>query len=222
MVEVTEDTVDHRMKRLLYAAGVSAAMFWAMSLGTASHSGLAAWDGTISRFFTEHRSDVVVSVARWITSFGVVGVLLPAAVLAGIVIFLVTRSISLAATPWVSVQVTAALVSALKRHYATARPPLTDQLVIVRNPAFPSGHAADTAALVVSVAAIVGVVLVHSRAGRRLVYGGAAVAAATMGTTRLVLNVHWFSDVIGGACLGFSVAAVTAAGGLFVTSRHRQ
>lgn len=222
MCRVTEDTADNPVKGLVFAAGLSLVLFWAMSLGTASHSGLASWDGAIIRFFTEHSSDPVVSAARQITSFGVVGVLLPAAVIGGIAILLATRSAVLAAAPWVSVQVTSGLVSTLKRHFGTPRPPLADQVIVVRSPAFPSGHAADTVALVVSVALIIGVVLMNSKTRRRLVYCAAAVAGAVMGATRLILNVHWFSDVIGGVCLGFSVAALCVAGGLFVTSGHRQ
>lgn len=210
------------VKRLLTAAGLSMVLFWAISLGTTSHTGLAAWDGAISRFFTEHRSGTVVSIARHITSIGVVGVLLPAAVVAGTAIFVGTRSLALAVAPWVSVQVTSVLVSAFKRHYDTPRPPIAVQAIVVRNPAFPSGHAADTVALLASVALVAGIVVVRARRHRLTVVLGATIAGVTMGATRLILNVHWLSDVVGGACLGFSVAAVCVAGGLFISSDHRQ
>lgn len=219
---MTRGTAVDYAKKLLVAAGFSTALFWAMSLGTISHSGLAAWDSSISRFFVDHQSEFVVSVAQWITSLGVVGVLLPTAFIAGAGIFLTTRSVALAIVPLVSVQVTAVMVSALKQHYGTVRPSTPDQIVQVLSPAFPSGHAANTVALVTSVALVVGVVLEKSRGGRRLVFFASAICGAVMGATRIVLNVHWLSDVVGGICLGFTVAAVCVAGGLFVATGHRQ
>lgn len=203
-------------------AGIGVLVFWLVSLGTAAHRGLAAWDEPVWRFFSSHRSDQLISLARHITSLGVVGVLLPTSVAMGAVLFLWRRSLVLAVIPWVSVQVTALLVSDLKRHFGTARPPLADQVVVVLNPAFPSGHAADTVALLAAVAIIVCSAPGLTRTWRRVVIGVAVALGATMGATRLILNVHWLSDVIGGSCLGLAVASLVALGGISLTQKHQQ
>lgn len=100
-----------------------------------------------------------------------------------------------------------------KKLFGGDRPLLVDvpvgrRLVTVpTSPSFPSGHAASAAAFAA------GVALESPRAG-------AAVApfAAAVAFSRLHVGVHWLSDVLGGAALGATVAAV---GKLVVPARPR-
>ncbi len=85
---------------------------------------------------------------------------------------------------------------------ATERPRPTPDLirVIESGPgtSFPSGHAADAAALAIVVAHVV-----TPRAGRRAaVAGGLAVLVAASGISRVYLGAHWPTDVIGGYLAG--------------------
>lgn len=202
-------------------AGVSTLLFWVMSLGTVNRRGLAAWDEPVWRFLSSHQSEMVITVARQVTSLGVVRVLLPAAVLAGVAIYVATRSVVTAAAPWVAVQVTAILVSFFKRYFDTPRPPVSSQILIVNNPAFPSGHAANTVALLAAVAVITCRRIVRSEAGRTWVVWSAVAAGVAMGASRLILNVHWLSDVVGGTCLGVAVGVSCAVGGISASANHQ-
>ena len=78
---------------------------------------------------------------------------------------------------------------------------------------FPSGH--TTAAF----AAFAGFALIFGRERparvQAVFMGVAAGAAAAVGATRVLLDVHWLTDVIAGAALGlawFAVSAITAVG----------
>jgi len=109
------------------------------------------------------------------------------------------------------------IVAVLKRATDIVRPPLELQVVQVRNPSFPSGHTANTTALIVSVVLVVWCVAEFSRRTKMWVSIGGAVIVTAMGLTRLVLNVHWLSDVLAGWCIGAAVGlAVT---GLLLAAR---
>jgi undecaprenyl-diphosphatase len=77
-----------------------------------------------------------------------------------------------------------------------------------RTYSFPSGHAATSAAVMVS--------LCYVLARERMISWPTAIVIGgsvplIVGLTRLYLNVHWFTDVIGGWTVGLFVAAICAA-----------
>ncbi|MBS1846657.1 MAG: phosphatase PAP2 family protein [Actinobacteria bacterium] len=63
---------------------------------------------------------------------------------------------------------------------------------------FPSGHATGSMAVLVALA---GMLVLRERCGR-WIYAVAVVAAICVAVSRLILAVHWFSDVATGAVLG--------------------
>jgi len=75
-------------------------------------------------------------------------------------------------------------------------------------PSFPSGHTTAAAATFAAIAIVLG------RDGsslRRMVLAGAAVAlAVAVGCSRVVLGVHWVTDVIGGLVIGWTWVALCA------------
>lgn len=80
--------------------------------------------------------------------------------------------------------------------------------VTVTTNGFPSGHTSNAAA-----AAVVAVVLCGpslGRGGRAALVVAAAVFALTIGLTRLVLLVHWPSQVLGGWLLALAVVPLLA------------
>ena len=83
----------------------------------------------------------------------------------------------------------------------------TAKLVEAYSPSFPSGHVAFYGAmfLVVALAAHYGVA---SPARRRLIGALCMLGVVVTGAARLYLQVHWFSDVLGGACLAVWAAGV--------------
>ncbi|MFC7331266.1 phosphatase PAP2 family protein [Marinactinospora rubrisoli] len=90
----------------------------------------------------------------------------------------------------------AVLVPLLKDVFDRVRP--AEQLVPMDSPAFPSGHAAFAAVLGM---ALVAVVPRH----RGWVLAGALVWTALMAWSRIYLGVHWLSDTVAGALLGWGV-----------------
>jgi len=75
-------------------------------------------------------------------------------------------------------------------------------------PSFPSGHSATAAALYAAVA----LVLARRRAPRTraLIAGAAAAVAVAVACSRVMLGVHWLSDVIAGLAFGWAWFAICA------------
>jgi undecaprenyl-diphosphatase len=137
-------------------------------------------------------------------------VLLPIAVVVGALVWVKSRSVATAIAPWLSVVVCAQIVTVLKKATDIVRPPSQFQVIQIRNPSFPSGHAANTAALIVSVVVVVWCVAEVSRRIKMWVTIGGAMVFVATGLTRIVLNVHWLSDVLAGWCVGAAVGLAIA------------
>ena len=192
-------------RRLAALIAILLASAWLVSLGIHSKTGVSSVDQSVWQFFVNHGSSQVHSIARFVTSFGVLGVQLPVAVVVGVLVWVRSCSVTAAIAPWLSVVVCGQIVSVLKKSTDIARPPVEFQVAQIRNPSFPSGHAANTTALIVSVVLVVWCATNLSRRTKMWVSIGGAVIIAAMGLTRIVLNVHWLSDVLAGWCIGAAV-----------------
>jgi undecaprenyl-diphosphatase len=131
-------------------------------------------------------------------------------VVLGSLLWVKTRSVAVAIAPWISVMVCGEIVSILKKSTNIERPPLQYQVAQIHNPSFPSGHTADTTAFVVSLLLIMWCAINVPRPVKTWVTVVGPSTFVLMGLTRIVLNVHWLSDVLAGWCIG-------AATGLAVT-----
>ena len=99
------------------------------------------------------------------------------------------------------------LVNTVKELLHRVRPtfnPIAETL----GPSFPSGHSATAAALYAAVA----LVLARRRSPRTraLLAGGAAAIAVGVACSRVMLGVHWLSDVIAGLAFGWAWFAICA------------
>lgn len=90
------------------------------------------------------------------------------------------------------------LVEFQKYELNRLRPDANPHLVHVYTLSFPSGHSANAVMTYVAMA----VLLVRDRRGRRLWVGAAIVLALLVGLSRVMLGVHWPSDVIAGWSFG--------------------
>jgi membrane-associated phospholipid phosphatase len=95
------------------------------------------------------------------------------------------------------------LVWALKAWFDRPRPDAGAAIPLPHSPSFPSGHATAGVAVVGAVAVLVSERVSGSR-GQRWVWALAAVLALGIGLSRIVLNVHYVTDVLAGWCLGLS------------------
>jgi undecaprenyl-diphosphatase len=140
-----------------------------------------------------------VAMVEW-TALGSAAVLAPAVLLgAGL---LLVRGRQLTAALVVAATASGAWVAAdAKLWVARPRPGLVDHLVQAGGYSFPSGHAANSAIVWLTLAGLVSQVE-HGRATRRYTLAAAALVVATVGASRVYLGVHWPSDVLAGWLAG--------------------
>lgn len=81
------------------------------------------------------------------------------------------------------------------------RPALVDHLVEVGSASFPSGHAANSAIIYLTITLTVLQIIPH-RPARAFVFTAAVLLVAVIGISRVYLGVHWPSDVIAGWSFG--------------------
>lgn len=90
------------------------------------------------------------------------------------------------------------LVGLQKMALGRIRPAENEHLVQVQTLSFPSGHSANTMVVYVLLA----VILVSDAASRRAAVIAAVVLSMLVGASRVLLGVHWPSDVVGGWAFG--------------------
>jgi undecaprenyl-diphosphatase len=108
------------------------------------------------------------------------------------------------------------VVQLIKVAVGRARPDLADRLVPVVSASFPSGHAANSAIVYLTLAALASQV-VRASAARAYLFGAAILLTGLIGASRVYLGVHWPSDVLA----GWSFGAVWAIGWWWVASATR-
>jgi membrane-associated phospholipid phosphatase len=114
---------------------------------------------------------------------------------------------------WIgSIALTEVVVTAMKDGYGRMRP--DGALEVTRSAAFPSGHAAAAAVTVVTLLLL----LAPPGRSRRRGTIAAVIVVALMAGSRVVLRVHWLSDVL----MGTAVGAITALLAVGVTALAQQ
>ncbi|MEG3177073.1 phosphatase PAP2 family protein [Sphingomonas sp. RB3P16] len=95
----------------------------------------------------------------------------------------------------------ALVVTAVKALVGRTRPEVTDHLVQVYNASFPSGHAANSACVYLTLALLLQPIT-DRRSVRRYIVGAAVLLVTAIGCSRVYLGVHWPSDVLAGWTFG--------------------
>jgi undecaprenyl-diphosphatase len=80
--------------------------------------------------------------------------------------------------------------------------PTLDPAAASLGPSFPSGHSSTAAAFYAAAALIIG--RHFPRRARQVVFAAAVAVAVAVAASRVLLDLHWFSDVIGGLSLGWA------------------
>lgn len=99
--------------------------------------------------------------------------------------------------------------SAVKVLVARARPMFADPVAHATGYSFPSGHATGAASLYLPLAAVA-FLLWSKRPIARLLLAVAVVVCLVVAATRVLLGVHYPSDVVGGFALGGGLTAAAA------------
>lgn len=140
---------------------------------------------------------VLVSLARVFTAFGEPTVLVGAGLICAIWLWYKGHR----HLPWILIAITLlgrGLSEVQKFIIARARPDIEEHLVVVKTSSFPSGHATSSM--------IFYLVIALTLTARSRWHRAAAAAALTMsfliGLSRVMLGVHWPSDVVGGWVFG--------------------
>lgn len=200
---------------------IGAAMLTLMKIAddVSERDGVTRSDPSLLGDVIRHRATAVVDAAKAFSIVGSVGVLVVVALFASIVLWWKRLPLGLAVLPMVCLGAGGALAAVGKSVFDRPRPPLADRLVAENAPSFPSGHATDSAAVSISVGLLVAVLVARrfsARCGVLLAAVGLTIAIAL---SRLVLGVHWPSDVVAGLALGTTVAVAVVGGGLLLM-RH--
>ncbi len=168
---------------------------------------LINFDEWVSAFMLSHVSPIFTSFALLITHLGSTEVTISLGIIIGIA-FLIKKKWRRGAIMLMSVLSTSVAVVFIKGIVERARPENAVTLYGLVDPSFPSGHAALAAAFFVALAYILAP-HISSWVKRELVIVFCVLAALGVGLSRIVLNVHWASDVIAGWCLGVFLATLS-------------
>lgn len=147
------------------------------------------------------RQPDLVHTARLITTLGD-GRVVTLLTLAGGILLLLRRHPRRALALVVGTFVGRSLVELQKYEIGRLRPDADPHLVVVHNLSFPSGHSAN-AMLTYMVLALL---LVENPRRRLWSVAAALLIAFVVGASRVMLGVHWPSDVIGGWSFGYAWA----------------
>lgn len=175
----------------LPAAGFALAWFVMLTVGTGS------LDGHILRFLYAGDNPAVAAIARGLTMLGEGPVVILVSVAGAAWLLWLEqpkRGFALLAVTLVG----RLLVDLQKYSIMRLRPQDEAHLVPVSTPSFPSGHAANSMILWLTLALVL---FSHTR-WRNLAVGLALCLSLAIGISRVVLGVHWPTDVIGGWSFG--------------------
>ncbi|HEY6709494.1 MAG TPA: phosphatase PAP2 family protein [Actinomycetota bacterium] len=174
--------------------------FGAVSDMVTSQTGMYRYDASAAAWGAEHATPFSTRLLGLITWLGATVTVLSVTVALGVLEWLRRRRLAVLAF-LVMVAVGQNLIAnTVKELVDRPRPPVP-HLAPSSGFSFPSGHTAAAAAIWAAVALVLG----RGRPLRvkALLATGAALLTVAVAASRVLLGVHWLTDVIGGAALGF-------------------
>ena len=183
---------------LVFVAGV---VMGVLAYLIRSNTELASIDRRIGQWGVDHRAEWSTDALELFTLLGDTRVVIVLAVLVGI--FEYVRRPSRWIVPFLVIVIggQVLLTNGIKELFDRVRPefnPIAETL----GPSFPSGHSATAAAFFGAVALLMS----RGRAPhqRSLIVGVAAALAVGVACSRVMLGVHWVSDVVAGVLFGWA------------------
>ncbi len=198
--------------RALLAGLISLVMttvvFGGLTEDVTRHDGLSTTDPLHLHWFVEHRPNTLVSAARVVTEIGSLAALVLVVATAAVVLRRRGEPLLLALAPGIALGLSATSAAVAKGVVARSRPPVALHLATETDASFPSGHATNATAVYLTLGFVVAIFVLRRPLTRCASVLGSGLLAAAIGASRLVLAVHWPTDVVAGWALGASVALV--------------
>lgn len=196
---------------LLVCVIVAAGAFEALWFGVVTHTGLALLDPDVVDWVVCHRSARLLAAARVVTDVGSPTVTITLTVMA-LVGWAWRRDRRRAGLGSAGLTALIVVDVATKSLVARPRPPLPFHAVVAGGWSFPSGHAMLSLGTFLLVLWLMREALARTTSVvlRTVLLGGAAVIVVAVGLSRVVLGVHYPSDVLAGWALAVLVVAATA------------
>ena len=164
-------------------------------------------DNSVAAWGYDHRTAASTRALRVVTDLGSIRIVV------GLALVLVLVDLFRHRNRWSFLFLLVVLVGmeismlSVKALVGRLRPTLTPEAATL-GPSFPSGHSATAAAFYAAAALIIGRAL--SGRWRHLAIAVAVALAVAVAGSRVLLDLHWLSDVIGGLALGWAWFALCA------------
>lgn len=121
---------------------------------------------------------------------------------------LATGRSALSAIVLISALSAAAMSTGLKEWLGRARPDFVEPVITTFTASFPSGHAFLSMSVYLSIGAFLAMTARCTRE-KAAILTLAFLLALAIGTSRIILGVHWLTDVVAGWCFGLAWAVAT-------------
>jgi undecaprenyl-diphosphatase len=170
--------------------------------------GLISHDEAVLTWFVDHRTDWLIHAARLVSTAASFVSLLIVGLALGIGLLRWGTRLLVAAAPVVTLCLASLAATSAKSLFGRERPPVSVHATTVTLAAFPSGHATDAAGFFLAASLTLALTVADRRSVQIWLVGVGLGLAALVGVSRLVLGVHWLSDVVAGWALGSAIAIV--------------
>ncbi len=172
-----------------------------------SNSHLIGIDNGVAKWGNQHASAASTRGLNAITQLGSIYVVIGLGVVLAVVETIRERTV------WVTAFIVAALggeelLQTTVKQLADRVRPTFNPAAASLGPSFPSGHSATAAVFYATAALLIG--RWRGRPARALLAGLAVGIAVAVAASRVLLDLHWLSDVIAGLALGWAWFAVCA------------
>jgi membrane-associated phospholipid phosphatase len=182
-------------------------LFGALAYLTRTNSTLTKIDNSVARWGNSHASALSMHALNVVTQLGGIYAIMVLCVVLAVAETIRERNV------WVIPFIVAVMggnetLTLTVKQLADRLRPTFNPAAATLGPSFPSGHSATAAAFYAAAALLLG--RRRGRAARAALTGLAVGIAVAVAASRVLLDVHWLSDVIAGLALGWGWFAVCA------------